>query len=234
MLAYYDERAGEYEEAYTGGTGTSSLDDGSIFVREAAVLSRVASGVAGGRLIDVACGTGYWLPFYHQACTSITLLDQSPKMLAECRRKTEALGITGKCRFELDDVFVHDFRGERFDSLLAGFLLSHLTLAEEAAFFETLRSILQPAGRFLIFDSAWTGTRAQANAREERQTRRLNDGTAFQVYKRYLDETDVGRWQEEHDATMAVDFLGDAFIAVSGTFKEVQRCSTSVGESSAP
>ena len=31
MLAYYDERAPEYEEAYTIGTGTASIPDPEVF-----------------------------------------------------------------------------------------------------------------------------------------------------------------------------------------------------------
>jgi len=44
------------------------------------------------------------------------------------------------------------------------------------------------SGRFLILDSAWSTERAKFNAREERQPRRLNDGTAFEIYKRYCVE----------------------------------------------
>jgi hypothetical protein len=35
MLAYYDERAPEYEEAYTRGTGTASISDPEVFKVEA-------------------------------------------------------------------------------------------------------------------------------------------------------------------------------------------------------
>jgi hypothetical protein len=34
MLAYYDERASEYEAAYTLGTGTSSIPDPEVFKAE--------------------------------------------------------------------------------------------------------------------------------------------------------------------------------------------------------
>ena len=59
MLRYYDERAPEYEQAYTAGTGTSSITSGEVFVREAAMLEAVVERLAGGRRIDLACGTAY-------------------------------------------------------------------------------------------------------------------------------------------------------------------------------
>jgi hypothetical protein len=41
MLAYYNERAPEYEQAYTLGTGTASIRDTEIFKTEARVLAGV-------------------------------------------------------------------------------------------------------------------------------------------------------------------------------------------------
>jgi hypothetical protein len=48
MLAYYDERAPEYDDAYTRGTGTASIPDPEVFKAEARVLEGiVARGGAG-------------------------------------------------------------------------------------------------------------------------------------------------------------------------------------------
>jgi hypothetical protein len=104
MLAYYDERASEYEEAYRAGTGTSSIPDPPLFTAEAASLSGVVARFGHGRLIDIACGTGYWLPFYAGRCERITLIDQSANMLRECERKVSALGIADRCAIVCADV----------------------------------------------------------------------------------------------------------------------------------
>ena len=97
MLAYYNERASEYEEAYTLGTGTASIPDPSVFTTEVQSLASHVKRLARGRPIDVACGTGYWLPHYAPSCSSITLFDQSEAMLAECRKKIDALAIGDRC-----------------------------------------------------------------------------------------------------------------------------------------
>jgi hypothetical protein len=41
MLSYYDERATEYEEAYTLGTGTASIRNPEVFKTEAGLLPGV-------------------------------------------------------------------------------------------------------------------------------------------------------------------------------------------------
>jgi hypothetical protein len=50
MLAHYDERAPECEEAYTRGTGTASISDPEVFKVEARVLESVVSRVVRGRV----------------------------------------------------------------------------------------------------------------------------------------------------------------------------------------
>lgn len=223
MLAYYDERAPEYEEAYTRGTGTASIADPEVFTAEARTLSAIVGRIARGRLMDLACGTSYWLPSYAAACTSLTLFDQSTRMLEESRAKATRLGILERCTFQQDDFFDTTFDRQAYDTVLVGFFLSHLTEAQEAILFAALRTMLAPEGRALILDSAWSPERALVNAKVERQSRRLNDGTAFEIYKRYCDRKDIARWGLDYGFTHRVEHYGRAFYAVSGAFHAGQR-----------
>ena len=216
MLAYYDERAPEYEEAYTLGTGTASIPDPEVFKAEARALAGIVGQIAHGRIMDLACGTAYWLPHYAPNCTRITLFDQSDRMLAESRAKANRLGTLGRCVFIHGDFFEQQFEPNVYDTVLVGFFLSHLTEAQEPLLFDAVRTLLAPSGRFLILDSAWSTERARFNAREERQPRRLNDGTAFEIYKRYCDRGDVSRWSREYDVRLNIEHFGPAFYAVSG------------------
>ena len=74
------------------------------------------------------------------------------------------------------------------------------------------------SGRFLVLDSAWSPKRSKFDAKVERQPRRLNDGTAFEIYKRYCDQADISRWAREYDVRLKIEHFGSAFYAVSGTF----------------
>jgi len=119
-----------------------------------------------------------------------TLFDQSDRMLTESRAKADR----------------------------AGFFLSHLTEDHERVLFDAFRIMLNACGRFLILDSAWSQERARYNTKEECQSRRLNDGTAFEIYKRYCDRDDISRWVREYRVTLRVEHFGSAFYAVSGAF----------------
>jgi len=216
MRRYYDARASEYEEAYVLGTGTASIPDPEVFRREASVLTRIVEHFARGRLVDLACGTGYWLPYYVAGCSSVTLIDQAPRMLQECRKKIASLDAPDRITIVQDDVLEHSFRPRAFDSALVGFLISHLTDEEEQQLFERLKTMLDTDGRFLILDSAWSPERARFNRKTERQERRLNDGSRFDIYKRYIDRQDVVEWGRKYGVATSIEHFGTAFIAVSG------------------
>lgn len=218
MFAYYDERAPEYEEAYTLGMGTASIRDPEVFKTEARVLADVVAKTTRGRTMDLACGTAYWLPHYAPTCSRVTLFDQSERMLAEARAKADRLGMIDRCVFVRGDFFEHPFEDHAYDTVLAGFFLSHLTERQEAVVFGAVRRMLASGGRCLILESAWSPQRAQVNAKVGRQTRRLNDGSSFEIYKRYCDQTDVARWAEEYGFVPRTEHFGPAFCAVSCTF----------------
>ena len=220
MLAYYDGRAPEYEEAYTAGTGTASITDPAVFTTEIAMLARVVAEFGQGHLLDLACGTGYWLPHYAPRCSRVTLLDQSPRMLRECERKVDALALAGRCRLICGDVFEHELEDGEYDTVLAGFFLSHVHEADEGEVFDLFRRVLRPGGRFLVLDSAWTDLRRRFNGKSGRQRRLLNDGTPFEIYKRYIDSRDIAAWGERHRASTRIDYFGQALCAVSGTFAD--------------
>ena len=89
-------------------------------------------------------------------------------------------------------------------------------------------------GSSRILDSAWSPERSKFNAKVERQPRRLNDGTAFEVYKRYCDQDDISGWAREYDVRLDVEHFGAAFYAVSGTFGERQAANLALQPAAAP
>ena len=132
MLTYYDERAPEYEEAYTLGTGTASIPDPEVFKTEARVLGGIVGQIAQGRILDLACGTAYWLPHYAPNCSRITLFDQSGRMLGEGRANANHLGVIDRCAILQGDLFEHAFEQNAYDTVLVGFLLRPLIKIELA------------------------------------------------------------------------------------------------------
>jgi demethylmenaquinone methyltransferase/2-methoxy-6-polyprenyl-1,4-benzoquinol methylase len=189
-----------------------------VFRAEVPQLGSIVERLAHGRIIDLACGTGFWLPCYAGRCSSITMFDQSERMLDECRKKIVALGITDRCSLVRGDFFDYEFDRGAYDVALVGFFLSHLTEAQEPILFGALTSLLDSSGQFLILDSAWSDERARFNAKSERQERRLNDGTHFEVYKRYCSREDIAGWAKQYGLTLVMEHFGTAFCAISGRF----------------
>lgn len=113
-------------------------------------------------------------------------------MLAECELKVRRQDVADRCSLVRGDIFEYDFAPRAYDCALVGFHLSHTSEAQEHLVMQVLRDTLRPGARFLILESAWTDVRARFNQKVEQQTRRLNDGTEFQIYKRYIDREDIG------------------------------------------
>ena len=175
---YYEERAPEYDEIYSGG-GPASIADPELYAQETRAVSALLPGRVGARHIDLACGTGYWLPHYHHKCTHITLVDQSPAALAECRKKIESCNIGSRAEIVQADLFDCPLPQTGYDSTLAGFIVSHFDENEEKQFFRLLKSILKPDGCFIILDSSWTEERARTRRKKGLQIRTLNNGNLY-------------------------------------------------------
>ena len=84
-----------------------------------------------------------------------------------------------------------------------------------------LRQTLRPDARILILESAWTDLRAKFNEKAERQLRRLNDGTEFPIYKRYISREDIAAWEAKYGLRASIEHFGEALCAVSVSFADV-------------
>jgi len=215
MMSYYDERAQEYDEIYLG-KGPASIPDPTLYRNEVTKISRIASTFGRGHLIDVGCGTGFWLSYYARNCSRITLIDQSKNMLSECKRRAENLGLKDKCCFVQGDFFEVTFRNCIFDSAIVGFLISHLSLELEQSFFMKLKKILKPNAQLMVIDSAWSKKRQQYRKKESIQERRLNDGSIFTIHKRYFGNSDIEEMFKRHLLKLESSYIGDVFLAVIG------------------
>ncbi len=217
LYRYYDERAEEYDEFYSGG-GPASIRDPEAYREEVRQIAALLPDYIAGKHIDLACGTGFWIPCYHEKCSQITLIDQSEQMLRQCSLRAERLGISNKIQTIRGDVFHYPLLNNRYDSALIGFLISHLNDAEENRFLKILREILRPNGRFVIIDSVWTDERGAERSRDGLQKRRLNDGREYEIYKRYFTKKDFEDMAKEHQMNLSVVQEGRVFITAAGTF----------------
>ena len=169
MKAYYDARAREYDEWYEGlgrfdGLDRPQWDDE---VRE---LEGVVASLPPVRTLDVACGTGF---LTRHLRGEIVGLEQSASMLAIAQDRVPA------GEFVQGDALELPFEDGSFDRVFTGHFYGHLEPDVREAF---LVEAWRVAPELVVVDSA---VRPDREA-EERQERVLNDGSRWEVYKRYF------------------------------------------------
>jgi ubiquinone/menaquinone biosynthesis C-methylase UbiE len=213
MFDYYSERASEYDEIYQG--GTPGIPESAVYKKDVEKIKLLCGGFGTGHLIDVGCGTAYWLPYYAINCSEITLVDQSRRMLAECQKRVNGLNLSVDVHYVKGDFFEVRFLSRVFDSAVIAFLISHLNEETSTLFFEKLRKILRPGARVLWIDGSWSAIRKKYRGKSGMQERKLRSGQSFKIFKRYFDERDIDSFLRRNSLAEIDSYFGDVFFAVS-------------------
>jgi ubiquinone/menaquinone biosynthesis C-methylase UbiE len=170
VKAYYDRRAPEYDEWYRG-VGQYAERDRPGWHDEVDALTRALAELRPARTLDVACGTGF---LTRHLPGDVVGLDQSESMLDEARRQAP------KADFVQGDALDLTFEDGSFGRVFTGHFYGHLEDADRERFLADARRL---APELVIVDSA---LREDVEP-EERQERILNDGSRWEVYKRYFE-----------------------------------------------
>lgn len=183
MREYYDRRAGEYEEIY-------GRDDPVRQAELAAIGDALREAVAGRRVLEVACGTGYWTPGIAEVAQRMLGIDTSADVLAVARQKPLP---AGKVEFRLGDAYaLHELPGG-FDASVAIFWLSHVPKARMGEFLEGFHERLEAGAVVLLADNVYipgVGGElvTQAGSDDTFKLRTLSDGSRHEIVKNYYDE----------------------------------------------
>lgn len=219
LFDYYNERAPEYEEFYDGHTSARKIDP-ALIRKEIAEIKEILPDYVKGSILDVACGTGYWLPYYYKDCPRITLVDQSENVLSECRKKIAELGIADKTEVLRADIFSHRFTPQKFDTVLIAFLISHFSDEEIDGLLESVRAAVNPGGSFIFIDNIWNEmVESFAFRKYGTHTRYLKDGRQFRILKRYFTPDDMSELAGKHNFSLDLGYSGEVFLLACGTFR---------------
>jgi ubiquinone/menaquinone biosynthesis C-methylase UbiE len=167
---YYEARAPEYDEWYYGQGQHAGRERPGWFEEVVRLLGTLAS-LPPARTLDVACGTGFLTRHLHG---EVVGLDQSPAMLAVARNQAP------NATFVEGDALTLPFGDGAFERVFTGHFYGHLEPEERTSFLAEARRV---APRLVVVDSAGSG--------EERQERVLNDGTRWELYKRWFGPEDL-------------------------------------------
>jgi demethylmenaquinone methyltransferase/2-methoxy-6-polyprenyl-1,4-benzoquinol methylase len=169
VKAYYDSRAPEYDDWYRG-SGRFAERERDGWERELAELQAALEAMPAARTLDVACGTGF---LTRHLPGVVVGLDQSAAMIDEARRQApEASYVQG-------DALDLAFQDGSFERVFTGHFYGHLREPERKRFVDEARRL---APELIVVDSA---LRPDVTP-EEHQERVLNDGSRWEVYKRYF------------------------------------------------
>jgi ubiquinone/menaquinone biosynthesis C-methylase UbiE len=169
VKAYYDRRAQEYDD-WVYGTGQFADRHRPAWHEERGRLEQVIAELTPVRTLDVACGTG-WLTQHLRG--EIVGLDASESMLEIARERVP------HGEFVAGDALALPFGDDSFDRVLTGHFYGHLEEDDRNGFLAEARRV---ADELVVVDSALhDGVGAV-----EWQERVLNDGSQWEVYKRYF------------------------------------------------
>ena len=194
MKAYYEARAREYDD-WVFGTGLFGDRDRPGWHEERAELERAIASLSPVRTLDVACGTG-WLTRHLRG--DVTGLDASSSMLEIAAERIP------HADFVVGDALDLPFGDRSFDRVLTGHFYGHLEEADRLRFLAEAERV---APELVIVDSALHDGVEEV----EWQERVLNDGSRWEVYKRYFT---VDGLSEELGGGRAVH-AGTWFVAVA-------------------
>lgn len=179
MQAYYAQRASTYERVYRKPERQADLR---------AIEAALPTYFAQRRVLEIACGTGWWTPFGARDCAHWLATDVNTETLAIARNKPLP---PGKVEFALLDAYTLDDLAERrFEAAFAGFWWSHVPLARLAPWLEQVHARLEPGARVVMLDNRFVQTSNLPIARRDDegnayQQRALDDGSVREVLKNF-------------------------------------------------
>ena len=178
MRGYYAQRAAYYERIYS-----KPERHGDLRTMEASLPPLFA----GRRVLEVACGTGWWTPHGARDAKSWLATDLNPETMAIARSKP----LPACVQFETVDAYSFEqVAGRTFDGAFAGCWWSHVPLARLSPWLQLLHERLAPGARVVLLDNSYVQTSNLPITRRDAegntyQDRSLDDGSVHEVLKNF-------------------------------------------------
>ncbi len=185
QIAYYRARAAEYEDWFLrkGRYDHGSEWNAKWFKEVEEVQQSLDRFKPTGKILELACGTGWWTAYLAKYTDHLTAVDASPEMLAINRQRVQG----SKVEYIQADVFNWKPKG-RYDVVFFGFWLSHVPPEKFEIFWDIVRSCLNPKSRIFFVDSLRSETSGTTDHQivkvgEAMSRRKLSDGREFCIVK---------------------------------------------------
>ena len=191
MVAYYEARAGEYDDWYLrrGRYARGAIHDTAWNAELDAAGRWLDELPIKGEIVELAAGTGWWSPLLASK-GELWLYDAAEAPLERARDRLLAHNL--RAHIHLRDAWAEPDR--QVDAVVLGFWLSHVERDRTAAFLDLARRWLKPGGILAIIDSLadpQSGAEDHLPAVGDRATRRLDDGREFTIVKVHRDASEM-------------------------------------------
>lgn len=178
LEAYYAKRAREYERIYDKAERQDEL---------AWLRARLPKLFAGRRVLEVACGTGYWTRHLARAAAQVTACDINEAVLEIAREKRLP---RDRVRFLKADAFSTGAVCKGCDAAFAGFWWSHVRKAELSRWLSALAKTLAPGALLAVLDNRFVAGSSTPISRRDAagntyQIRTLLSGETHEVLKNF-------------------------------------------------
>lgn len=208
--SYYAQRAATYDEIYARPERQADL---------ARLHARVRELFAGLRVLEVACGTGYWTTDIAATAAHVLATDLNPDVLAMARARALP---AEKVDFALANAFALDTAGD-FNSAFAGFWWSHVGREKQMAFLTQLRGQLAPQSQIVFIDNIYVEGRSTPIARTDAegntyQIRRLPNGERHEIMKNFPTDSTLRKRLGGHLKDIRIERV-EHYWLLSGRFK---------------
>lgn len=184
-IEYYQKRAAEYEKVYF-------RDNPERQVELAALYALSQETLANRKVLDIACGTGFWTRIVADKAESMIGLDINPATL------TIALAKKYSCpaEFILGDIFHLPVLPQECDAVLATYILSHIKRQDIEPLGGLLRAVVPSGSPIFLCDNNLICEMIPDLIWDEQhidsyKLRRLENGEEFLILKNYFEKDEL-------------------------------------------
>lgn len=194
QIEYYRARAREYNEWWERrGRYDRGEENNRLWFAEAEQIRQILHSLPKqDHILELAGGTGIWTKELIQLGERVTVVDASPEVIAI----NQADVASDQVDYIQADLFewVSD---QQYDMIYFSFWLSHVPPDRLAPFLANVAAMLKPGGTVFILDSLYI---QEATANDQPlpdqgyvMTRKLNDGSEYQIVKVFYDLDELKR-----------------------------------------
>ena len=184
LRQYYAARAREYERIYAKPERQADL---------ARLKELLPPMFAARRVLEVACGTGYWTQFLAREAKGVVAVDANAETLEVANEKAWS---SERVSFRVADAYLLPDDLGMFDAAFAGFWWSHVPIRDRPRFLNSLDRRLARGARIVLLDNRFVeGSSTPIAHRDDEgntyQSRRLENGSEHVVLKNFPSEREL-------------------------------------------